>query len=487
MPLNLSNRDQNSGHLFYNRRLRAAITRFSVRMRHDDRKQQAAVALAMVFVFIGVGWMTLLHLMKPAGLIGRSALAGNRDTGQIYARINDRLYPALNLTSARLAVGNAATPTWVTGAEIAKYPAGPLIGIPGIPDALTAAPAQRSAWAVCDTANSRGTPAVTAVAGDLTATERGGPLGPDRAILATHRDATYLIWANRRARIDPTDRTITFTLGVDPAATHPVEISTALFDAIPAVEPIAVPPIPDADAPSSWLPGSRIGDVLETRDSAGSVTGVYVLLGGGVQRVSGFVADLLRAARPQRTVTPRLVSPDTVVAIPVVDVLNVEHYPTGRLQFVDSSADPVTCLAWTKHVGDPQAAVVVFSGRGLPVTGEAESAAVPLVRDDRGPDSVEADRALILPRAATFVATTSGLATATSRESLFWLSPQGVRYGVEADQSTLRALGLDPTQAVQAPWPLLRTFAAGPAISRDAALVARDTVPGAAAAVPQGG
>ena len=50
VPLNLSNRDQNSGHLFYNRRLRAAITRFSVRMKHDDRKQQAAVALSIVFV-----------------------------------------------------------------------------------------------------------------------------------------------------------------------------------------------------------------------------------------------------------------------------------------------------------------------------------------------------------------------------------------------------------------------------------------------------
>ena len=50
MPLNLSNRDQNSGHLFYNRRLRAAITRFSVRMKHDDRKQQAAVALSIVLV-----------------------------------------------------------------------------------------------------------------------------------------------------------------------------------------------------------------------------------------------------------------------------------------------------------------------------------------------------------------------------------------------------------------------------------------------------
>ena len=81
MPLNLSNRDQNSGHLFYNRRLRAAITRFSVRMKHDDRKQQAAVALSVVLVLIGCGWMGLLHFMKPAGLVGQSAIVGNRDIG----------------------------------------------------------------------------------------------------------------------------------------------------------------------------------------------------------------------------------------------------------------------------------------------------------------------------------------------------------------------------------------------------------------------
>jgi hypothetical protein len=54
-----------------------------------------------------------------------------------------------------------------------------------------------------------------------------------------------------------------------------------------------------------------------------------------------------------------------------------------------------------------------------------------------------------------------------------------VRFGIAADDSTLRALGLDPAAAVQAPWPLLRTFAAGPALSRQAALVARDTVPAA--------
>ncbi|WP_409367978.1 hypothetical protein [Mycolicibacterium insubricum] len=37
-----------------------------------------------------------------------------------------------------------------------------------------------------------------------------------------------------------------------------------------------------------------------------------------------------------------------------------------------------------------------------------------------------------------------------------------------------RALGIDAGDVVQAPWPLLRTFAAGPAVTRPAALAARD-------------
>jgi hypothetical protein len=97
---------------------------------------------------------------------------------------------------------------------------------------------------------------------------------------------------------------------------------------------------------------------------------------------------------------------------------------------------------------------------------------------------VEADQTLVLPGAANFVATTSGVSTSSSRESLFWVSPQGVRYGIQWEQKTLQALGLDPARAVQAPWPLVRTFAAGPAISRDNALLARDTIVGGDAVAP---
>jgi len=487
VPLNLSNRDQNSGHLFYNRRLKAAITRFSVRMKHDDRKQQAAVALSIVFVLIGIGWMALLHVMKPAGLVGQSAIIGNRDTGAIYAKIDGRLYPALNLTSARLAVGSAAAPAWVKASEIAKYPTGPMIGIPGVPDSLTVTPNSTSAWSVCDTAPARGTgapPVVTSIAGELSTTGRAAPMDPSQAVLVTHKGATYVIWGGQHSQIDPTDRSVTFNLGLDPGVTYPIEISNALFDAMPATEPLVVPAIPELGTPSRWLPGSTVGSVLQTQDANGAVTGFYALLPDGLQKITSFVADLIRTALAQGSATPTLVSPDKLIHIPVVEVLDVGYYPSGKLNFVDTAANPATCVAWQKESTDPQATITVFSGRGLPVPIGMDPRLVRLVRDDRNPDSVEADQALVLPGAANFVTTTSGVATSSSRESLYWLSPQGVRFGVQWEQRTLEALGLNPGSAVQAPWPIVRTFAAGPAISRDAALLARDTIPGGGAVAP---
>jgi type VII secretion protein EccB len=386
-----------------------------------------------------------------------------------------------------LAVGSAATPTWVKPPEIAKYPTGPMIGIPGVPDSLTVTPSSVSAWSVCDTApthGSGGPPLVTSIAGELSTAGRAAPMGPSQAVLVTHKDATYVIWGGQRSLIDPTDRSVTFNLGLDPGVTYPIAISNALFDTLPATEPLVVPAIPDQGTPSTWLPGSTVGSVLETRDSNGVVTGFYALLPDGVQKITSFVADLLRTALAQGSGTPTLVSPDKLIHIPVVEVLNVGYYPPGKLNFIDSAANPVTCVAWQKQSTDPQAAISVFNGRGLPVPIGMDQRLVRLVRDDRNPDSVEADQALVLPVAANFVATTSGVATSDSRESLYWLSPQGVRYGVQWDEKTLQALGLNPGSAVQAPWPIVRTFAAGPAISRESALLARDTISGGAAVAP---
>lgn len=486
MPLNLSNRDQNSGHLFYNRRLRAAITRFSVRMKHDDRKQQAAVALGTVFVLLGCGWMALLNVMKPAGLIGQSEIVGNRDTGAVYARIDGRLHPALNLTSARLATGSGTAPTWVKAEQIATQPTGPTIGIPGIPDDLAVTGNPVSAWTVCDTASRPGTagvPTVTAIAGEISGGGRAEPMPESHAVLATHRGSTYLVWNGRRSRIDPGQRAVTVTLGLDPTTTRPIEISTALFDALPATEPLVVPQIPEAGAPSRWLPGSVVGRVLQTRDAGGAPSGLYVLLPNGVQKITAFVADLLRTADSHGATTPQLISPDKAVGIPEVHTLDIGFYPTGALTFVDTAAHPVTCMSWKKQSTDRQATTAVLSGRGLPTPQRFDDHLVTLVRGG-GVDTVEAHQTLVLPDAATFIASTGAAPASDTRESLFWISPQGVRYGVDDEQNTLNAVGLDPDRAVQAPWPLVRVFAPGPVISRENSLLARDAVAPVGSASP---
>ena len=72
---------------------------------------------------------------------------------------------------------------------------------------------------------------MTSIAGQLSPSGRSAPMGPAQAILATHRGATYVIWRGQRSRIDPTDRSVTFNLGLDPGVTYPIEISNALFDA----------------------------------------------------------------------------------------------------------------------------------------------------------------------------------------------------------------------------------------------------------------
>ncbi|BBY03537.1 type VII secretion protein EccB [Mycobacterium seoulense] len=479
MPLSLSNRDQNSGHLFYNRRLRAATTRFSVRMKHDDRKQTAALVLSILLVAIAAGWMMLLNVLKPTGAVGQSAIIGDRDSGAIYARIDGRLYPALNLTSARLATGTANPPTWVKRSEIAKYPTGPLIGIPGAPAAMPVNRGAISAWAVCDTAGrprSGEKPVVTSIAGTLDGGGRAAPLADDAGVLVTFEGSTYVIWGGKRSQVDPASRAITLSLGLDPGVTSPVEISRALYDGLPATEPLRVPDVPQAGAPSTWVSGSQVGAVLQAQ-TAGGGKQFYVLLPDGVQKITSFVADLLRSANSYGSTAPRVVTPDVLVNIPQVNSLAVDYYPTKRLNFVDTAANPTTCVGWEKGSTDPQARVVIYNGRGLPVYSYLDDRIVHLVRDDRNPGSVVANQVLVLPGAANFVTSTSGVITSDSRESLFWVSDNGVRFGIAANDDTMRALGLDAASAVQAPWPLLRTFAAGPALSREAALVARDTVP----------
>ena len=299
-------------------------------MKHDDRKQQAAVALSIVFVLIGIGWMALLHVMKPAGLVGQSVdhrkprhRCGLReDRRATVPRAQPDVRAAGCRQRGRGDLGQGIRDRQVPDRSDDRHPGGTRqltghsefrVGVVGVRHRANSG--QRSA-AVGDIDRGRAVD--------------GGSRGSDGVVAgrAGHSQGRDVcIWGGQRSQIDPTDRSVTFNLGLDPGVTYPIEISNALFDAMPSTEPLVVPVIPDLGTPSSCLPGSTVGSVAGNPDANGAVTGFYVLLPDGVQKITSFVADLLRTALAQGSATPTLISPDKLIHIPVVDVLDVGYYP----------------------------------------------------------------------------------------------------------------------------------------------------------------
>jgi type VII secretion protein EccB len=488
MALNLTSRLQVTAHYFWNRRNSAALSHHGVRLDYDpEQRRMSALILGYTLTFLAIGLAALMAYIKPAGQVGKSQILADRDTGAIYVMVDGRLHPALNLTSARLITGEATNPTFVKAAELEKYPQGPTVGIVGAPTQMPVRTGADSAWAVCDTApaatatTSAGqAPVVTAIAGALTLGRRSVPLAMPGAVLARHNDKTFVVWDGHRSEIDLANKSVALALGVDSAAPKPVPMSTALFDAIPATDPLIIPAIANAGGPSPWDlgPGAVIGSVLSVHDvTQGGADQLFVLLPTGVQHISPFVASLLRSANSFGDVAPVAVSPDRLAPIPVVDSLPVSYYPATRLHLVDTAVNGTTCLAWSKGATDKAARVAVLSGQGLPIAPDGDDRLVHLVKDARNdPAAVEADQVYLGHAGTNLVMTTSADPASVSRDALWWISDQGVRYGIALDDSALKPLGIATAAAQQAPWALIRVFAPGPALSKEDALTQHDTL-----------
>jgi type VII secretion protein EccB len=488
MALNLTSRLQVTAHYFWNRRNSAALSHHGVRLAYDpEQRRLSALILGYTLTVLALALAALMAYIKPAGQVGKSPILADRDSGQIYVMVDNRLYPSLNLVSARLISGQAANPTYVKAAELAKYPQGPTVGIVGAPTQMPIRTGLDSQWAVCDTTpaatatTSAGqAPVVTTLAGPLSVGRRSAPLRMPNAILARHGDRTFVVWDGHRSEIDLSNKPVALALGVDYASPQPIPMSTALFDAIPATDPLVIPVIPNAGAPSNWNLGPNvvIGSVLTVQDvqrSAGE--SLFVLLPDGVQHISPFVASLLRSANSYGDVAPVAVSPDRIAAVPVVDHLPVSYYPTTRLHIIDTAVNGTTCLAWSKGATDKAAQIRVLSGQGLPISAADDDRLVHVVKDAPGePNSVEADRVYVDPNATNLVMSTNADPASVSRDSLWWISDQGVRFGIALDDSALKPLNIATSSAQQAPWALIRTLAPGPALTRQDALTQHDTI-----------
>lgn len=494
MPAQLTTKAQVNGYRFLLRRLDHALVRRDVRMLHDPmRSQVRSMVVGAVLGILVVAGAAILSFLRPQGSVGDSKIVMGKETGALFVVVQDEdknttLHPVLNLASARLISGSDEKPNSVKESKLTGYPRGPLLGIPGAPAALPgAAQRGRSDWTLCETVrlSSGGSAAgasgvlTTVIAAEPELNERVRRTSPDEALLVKRADKTYLLYDGKRAEFDPANSVLARALNLGTAKPRPV--GPALLNAAAAMPPLAAPEVPQAGTPGPGrLSEVPVGGVVSVAGvGRGDQPQLYVVLADGVQRIGDFAAQVLRTANSQGMREIKSVPPDALTNMPVLHTLPLDHFPANPPKILSAEDAPVGCISWSKTqqsggVADgptDRAMVTLLAGSRLPLPDSDKP--VPLATADGSGDRVDA--AYIRPNTGEFVRTTGMEPGSQRRDALFYVADNGIRYGIP-DLETAQLLGLGGAPKL-APWAVVGPLFAGPTLSRQDALVKRDTLP----------
>ncbi|CRZ16022.1 type VII secretion protein EccB, Actinobacterial [Mycolicibacterium neworleansense] len=438
-----------------------AMVRGDARMLDDPLRAQAvAYAAGCAVAAIAIAVCAVLAVVRPGSAPGDAPILMARDTGALYVRIADAVHPVPNLASARLIVGAPADPVVVDDAAIAKVRRGPQVGIPGAPAQIgTPLSLDESGWATCDVAE----PAETVLVAGGTGPETS-PLLDGQALLVSARAvgaSTYLLADGRRARVDLRDIAVVRALHLE--GVSPLPVSQTLLDAVPEVPALQAPLIAGVGTPGpAALGGLTVGTVI--RVVRAGPTEFYVVLADGLQRVGRVASDVIRFSVVQQHDEPPVVPADVVADVPVADHLEVARFPERVLP----RGRAVLCARWDPRQPDGDTNTTVATADSL------QGDSVQLAQADG--DGPNVDRVQIPAGRSVLLQAGSVVRGGTAGGPLYLLSDLGVLFGIH-DGTTAEHLGLG-NRAVPAPWPMLAMLPRGPELSRDAASVARDAVPG---------
>ncbi|AKS35644.1 type VII secretion protein EccB [Mycolicibacterium goodii] len=444
-----------SGQRFLIRRTMHALVRGDARMIDDPlREQSVSFAAGCVVTVLALVVSAVLVLVRPGSAPGDAPILLARNSGALYVRIGDTVHPVLNLASARLIVQNPADPVAVDDAAINAAPRGPLVGIPGAPARIDPPlRAEEVTWTLCEDPAAEST---TLITGRSTLT----PLRRGRALLVAARGAvpTYLLFDGRKALVDLREAAVVRALRLEGVA--PIEVSQALLDSVPEAPGVRAPAIPGAGGVGpAALGGLPVGTVVRVSRAAGDDPDrgdeFLVVLTGGLQRVDGVVADLIRFSYPQPAGEPPLLPADVIAGVPHVENLAAPAVPHGMSQRVS-----VLCAAWDPRGRDHSSLLV---GEAL-----AEPALELAQADSIGPNIDEVG----VPAGRSALIEATGLAG--GHGPLYLLTDRGVLHGIH-DAETARHLGLADS-AVPAPWAMLAMLPRGPELSSTAASFVRDAL-----------
>lgn len=466
----LTTKVQVSGWRFLLRRVEHAIVRRDTRM-FDDPLQfySRAVAAGIVLAVLICLGAALLAYFKPLGKRSGDSLLVDRSTNQLFVVLPgaDQLRPVYNLTSARLILGSGGKPAAVKSAELDSMPKGQPLGIPGAPYATPVARSVDSRWAVCDTVvrPESVTPAVDSAVliSSLSLDSSVGPMRPQQGMLISYGDQDWLVTPAGRHAIDLADRAVTSAVGVPVTATS-TPISEGLFNALPNAGPWRLPDIPGAGAPNTFglPPELVIGSVFKTETGSREQAGdrYFVVLPNGVAKVNDTTAAALRATNSYGLISPPSIEPSAVAR--VVEQVYSSPLPDSPMKILLRQEIPTLCWAWHREPGDHAPKTTVIAGRHLPL---------PAPTFDTGIRQISKD-ATVHITGGQYIRVQSP--DPRYGESLYYVDPQGVRYGIPGTETASKLALNSPGTA---PWQVVSLLIDGPVLSREAALVEHDTLP----------
>ncbi|MBA0124754.1 type VII secretion protein EccB [Haloechinothrix sp. YIM 98757] len=517
MPSNPTTKSQVQAYRFVLRRMQSALVRKDAVMLHDPlRTHNRATGVGVVIAALGLLGFLIFGILRPSPQPPNEGIVIGEGSGQVYVKTAatdeapEMLIPTFNVSSARLLLMarqdgdgsqgggdgsvEAVEPEVVPDDRLEGIERGRLHGIPDGPPLIPEEDQYVSDdWAVCDNIDFRNdlTPsearaqaeretAVLAGVSDL-----GRELGGDEAILASGDDGNdYLIYRPRedpnrpsdmvRARVDLDEPSVETALKLDDH--EPRSMSMGVLNAIPEVNPLEAPRIPDHGEPSELdLAGLRVGDVFVVHRADGEE--FFVLLREGPQRVSKAVADMIRFEESLDADPIEPVKASQVAEVDQVHELDVDDYPAEVPTVLDPFQGHATmCLGWTvRGEGeDKDERTAVFVGNEMPLPEDEDG--TPFRMLDVGqasPDGVRLDGFFMPPGHAAPVR------AATSKDSfdsgpIYLISDHGLRYGIP-DQETAAHLGV-PEQR-PAPDAIVRLLPTGSSLNQQDAMRTFDSVP----------
>lgn len=479
----LTTKVQVSGWRFLLRRVEHAIVRRDTRM-FDDPLQfysRAVTAGIVIAVLICLG-AVLLAYFKPLGKRGGDTLLVDRTTNQLYIVLPDsgQLRPVYNLTSARLILGDGKTPVAVKSQELDKMPKGLPVGIPGAPYATPVASSAESQWTLCDTVIKPDSvaPAVesSVLITPLALDASVGAMRPEQGMLVSFKDQNWLVTQAGRHLIDLADRAVTSAVGI-PVTARSAPISEGLFNALPNAGPWRLADIPAGGSPNTvgLPPELVVGSVFVT--VTGSDEQHYVVLPNGVAKVNNTTAAALRATNSFGLIEPPSLESSAVARVP--EQVYDSPLPDVPMDVLARQELPTLCWAWQRVAGDQAPKMTVIAGRRLPLPASTLSTGIDQITGE----------ATVYIDGGQYIRLQSP--DPRHGENLYYIDPQGVRYGLP-DEETAAKLGLSAPR--NAPWQVVSLLVDGPVLSQQAALVEHDTLPpnpnprkvGADAAAPVG-